>query len=166
MICKSTDAEKKSKNIIAVLPKALVSKFFLQTLLAGESDELTFEGLVLELPEDSLPVISSQLELVAFKSQIPHTNEDFNENTTTYSSYVGVVNSADRRGVTIRFHDGLKKLVLMKDLETSQDAAKVYSVGKVVRASKNKLDRLTLKQSITYHKGRADQSTEQKDKEV
>ena len=51
----------------------------------------------------------------------------------------------DRKGIMISFFDGLKKLILVKDLETVQDFLSLYKVGKVVRASKNKLDRLTLK---------------------
>ena len=38
-IVKSLDAEKKSKNIIAILPKALVGKFFLNSLTL---EDLTF----------------------------------------------------------------------------------------------------------------------------
>jgi hypothetical protein len=51
----------------------------------------------------------------------------------------------DRKGVQVRFFDGLRKLILVKDLEIVQDFLSLYKVGKVVRTSKNKLDRLTLK---------------------
>lgn len=55
-ICKSTDAEKKSKNIVATLPKALVNKFFVHTLTL---EDQFFEGLVLEIQEEGLPIISA-----------------------------------------------------------------------------------------------------------
>jgi hypothetical protein len=45
-ICKSLDAEKKSKNIVATLPKVLVNKFFIHSLTLEDS---VFDGLVLEL---------------------------------------------------------------------------------------------------------------------
>jgi hypothetical protein len=48
----------------------------------------------------------------------------------------------------------MKKLILVKDLEIVQDFLTLYKVGKVVRTSKNKLDRLTLKQSVIYHSER------------
>ena len=138
------DAEKKSKNIIAILPKALVSKFFIHSLTI---EECIFEGLILEflsadyLEELALPVISAQNDLLALKSQIPKTNEDFLSN----QSFIGVISQVDRKGVQVRFFDGLRKLILVKDLEIVQDFLSLYKVGKVVRTSKNKLDRLTLK---------------------
>jgi hypothetical protein len=49
----------------------------------------------------------------------------------------------------------LKKVVLVKDLETVQDFLDIYRPGKVVRCSKNKLDRLTLKSQVIYHSERA-----------
>jgi hypothetical protein len=84
------------------------------------------------------------------KSQIPKTPEDF----LSSSSFIGVISQVDRKGIMISFFDGLKKLILVKDLETVQDFLSLYKVGKVVRASKNKLDRLTLKQSVIYHSER------------
>ena len=45
-ICKSLDAEKKSKNIVATLPKVLVNKFFIHSLTLEDS---VFDGFVLEL---------------------------------------------------------------------------------------------------------------------
>jgi hypothetical protein len=67
--------------------------------------------------------------------------------------------------VTVRFLDGLKKLILVKDLETVQDFLELYRPGKVVRCSKNKLDRLTLKQSVIYHSER-EQGVMTRDKEA
>ena len=64
----------------------------------------------------------------------------------------------------MRFLNGLKKLILVKDLETVQDFQEIYRPGKVVRCSKNKLDRLTLKSNVIYHKER-EQTTLAKDKE-
>ena len=66
--------------------------------------------------------------------------------------------------MTLRFLNGLKKLVLVKDLETVQDFLDIYRPGKVVRCSKNKLDRLTLKSQVIYHSER-EQGVMTKDKE-
>jgi hypothetical protein len=115
-LVKSLDAEKKSKNIVAILPKALVGKFFQHSLTL---EDCVFEGLVLEFLEEdlaSLPVISSLFEHLAFKAQIPASNEDFS--SPEHQSFFGFVSHADRKGVTVRFLNGLKKTVLVKDLET------------------------------------------------
>lgn len=113
-ICKSLDADKKSKNIIAILPKALVGKFFIHSLTI---EECIFEALVLDyLPTElaDLPLISAQNDLRLLKSQIPKTPEDF----LSSSSFIGVISQVDRKGIMISFFDGLKKLILVKDLET------------------------------------------------
>lgn len=46
---------------------------------------------------------------------------------------------------------GLKKLILIKDLETTNNFTSIYTIGKVVRVGKNKLDRLCLKQRVIYY---------------
>jgi hypothetical protein len=55
-LCKSLNADKKSKNFVAVLPKALVNKFFLNSLTL---EDHVFDGLVLEIQEDALPILSA-----------------------------------------------------------------------------------------------------------
>lgn len=57
-------------------------------------------------------------------------------------------------------------MILVKDLETVQDFQSIYKVGKVVRTSKNKLDRLTLKSSVIYHHEREPTKTESAEKEL
>lgn len=157
-IVKSIDAEKKSKNIVATLPKALVGKFFLNTLTL---EDQIFEGIVLDIQDDALPIVSVQHDLLSLKEHIPKDQDDI----SNFESLVGLISSVDRRGVTLRFLNGIKKLVLVKDLETVQDFLTIYKVGKVVRAAKNKLDRLTLKQSVIYHQHRGAEN-EQKDREA
>jgi hypothetical protein len=61
-----------------------------------------------------LPLISAQNDLRLLKSQIPKTPEDF----LSSSSFIGVISQVDRKGIMISFFDGLKKLILVKDLET------------------------------------------------
>jgi hypothetical protein len=56
-VCKSLDADKKSKNIIAIMPKVLVNKFFLNTL---SLEDHLFDAIVLEIQDDALPIISCQ----------------------------------------------------------------------------------------------------------
>lgn len=71
---KSTDAEKKSKNIVAVLPKALVGKFFHNSLTLEDSN---FSGLVVDYLDEelaSLPLISALFEHLTFKDHIPSSN--------------------------------------------------------------------------------------------
>lgn len=155
---KSIDAEKKSKNIVATLPKALAGKYFLNTLTL---EDQIFEGIVLEIQDDALPIISVQHDLISLRESVPKDVEDINN----FETVVGIVSSVDRRGITLRFLNAVKKLVLVKDLETVQDFLTIYKVGKVVRAAKNKLDRLTLKQSVIYHMHRGAEN-EQKDREA
>ena len=74
LVCKSIDQAKKSQNIVALLPKALINKHHLPSF-AFES--FTFDGIVLEILEDmQFPLISAQIDLVALKSSIPRSNED------------------------------------------------------------------------------------------
>ena len=127
-----------------------MSKFFIHSLTI---EECIFEALILEylsadhLEELALPVISAQNDLLLLSQQIPKTPEDF----LTSQSFIGVISQVDRKGVLVSFFDGMKRLILVKDLEIVQDFLSLYKVGKVVRTSKNKLDRLTLKQSVIYH---------------
>jgi hypothetical protein len=39
----------------------------------------------------------------------------------------------------------------MKDLETTTNHTSIYTVGRVVRVAKNKLDRLCLKHKVVYY---------------
>lgn len=102
-----------------MLPKALVGKFFIHSLTI---EECVFDAIVLELLGSDLsdlgiPVISAQNDLISMRTQIPKAVEDF-ENATTF---IGVICQVEKRGVTVRFHDGLKKVILVKDLETTQN---------------------------------------------
>ena len=72
-VVKSVDSTKKSKNIVAILPKCLVSSY--TEAQAAEFLGETFEGLVLEIYNDSVPIISAQPELIALKNEIP-TKQD------------------------------------------------------------------------------------------
>lgn len=105
--------------------------------------------MILELQENGMAVVSSQHDLISLKEAIPKSNEDIQNPSTR--SLVGVVSETSKNGVSVRFLDGLKKLVLVKELETAQDYQNVYKLGSVVRVAKNKVDRLTLKKSIVYY---------------
>jgi len=50
----------------------------------------------------------------------------------------------------VKFLDGLKKLILVKDLETVQNFPSIYTPGKVIRVALNKLGRLCLKNNVVY----------------
>jgi len=50
--------------------------------------------------------------------------------------------------VTVRFLNGLTKLISVKDLETTQDKEKYYSVGQVVCVAQNKKGRFSLKSTV------------------
>jgi hypothetical protein len=115
-IVKSLDAEKKSKNIIAILPKGLVGKFFINSITL---EDLTFQALIIEFLEDDisgLPIVSALFEHLTFKSQIPSSASDFTN--PSFETFFGFVSHSDRKGVTVRFLNGFKKLILVKDLET------------------------------------------------
>jgi len=87
--------------------------------------------------------------LISLKEQIPKSNTDLN-NEGENRVFTGIVNDCNKNGVVIRFLDGLKKLVIVKDLETVQNFPEVYQVGKVVRVALNKLGRLCLKDNVIY----------------
>ena len=116
LICKSLDAAKKAQNIVAILPICLVHK---QNLHAITLEDVSFQGLIFDVPEDSLPVITSKQDLIALKESIPSTNTDFKD--FPLNSFVGIVGEVSKRGVNIHFLNGLKRLVLVKDLETVQN---------------------------------------------
>lgn len=104
----------------------------------------------METSNEQFTTISAQPELIALKESIPKSNEDLKNDNQTGRVFTGVVNESSRAGVSLRFLNGLKKLVLVKDLETVQDFPTIYTPGMVVRAALNKLDRLCLKESVIY----------------
>ena len=97
MVVKSTDAEKKSKNFIAILPRCLVTNFS-PTISNQLSSEEVYEGLVLELLFGQIPVISLQPELIALKDDILKKTEDNNDQLRSGSTYIGVVNGVVKGG--------------------------------------------------------------------
>ena len=93
-IVKSTDASKKSKNFIAILPKCLITNHP-DTIGLNLSSELTYEGIVLDLLHAQIPVVSLQPELIALKDEILD-NKD--KELSQGASYVGVVNGVVGKG--------------------------------------------------------------------
>ena len=64
-------------------------------------------------------------------------------------SFVGIIDKvSEKYGVTIRFGKGVTKLVSVKDLETTENIAENYPIGRVVRAAFNKKSRLSLKRVV------------------
>ena len=113
MLCKSLNAEKKSLNIVAILPQVLVNKWHLS---AFRLEDFSFEALVLTLQEDSrLPVISAQPDLISMREEMPKQVKELESEKT----FVGVVAETSKHGVAVMFLDGVKRTVLMKDLETT-----------------------------------------------
>jgi len=165
MVVKSTDAEKKSKNFVAILPRCLVTNFS-PTISNQLSSELTYEGLVLEILYSSIPVISLQPELVALKDDILKKSEDDDGKSGALSSgstHIGVVNGVVKGGqISVRFFNGIQKSMKVKHLNTTQNYQKVYNPGKVIRVAVNKLDALSTKQGVIDAclalKGKADES--------
>jgi hypothetical protein len=118
-IAKSTDAERKSKNFIALIPKCLVSSFS-DFLSVPINTETTFRGLVLEIFKDQVPVVSVQPELIELKSQVP-TKAQL-DNFSSGTSFIGLVNGISINGqVSIRFFDGVCRSIKVKDLNTTKD---------------------------------------------
>ena len=85
---KSTDAVKKSKNFVAILPKCLITNHP-DAISQVLSSELTYEGIVLDLLHAQIPVISLQPELIALKDEIINKNS---KELSQGATYVGVVN--------------------------------------------------------------------------
>jgi len=90
-IAKSTDAEKKSKNFLALVPKCLVSSFS-DFLTMPISTETHFSGLVLEIFRDSLPIVSMQPELIELRKEVPSRVQMSSEKLNPGATFVGVVN--------------------------------------------------------------------------
>jgi hypothetical protein len=60
---------------------------------------------------------------------------------------VGIVNGLHGSSgqVSVRFLNGMSKLLKVKDLNTTKEYAKTYTPGKIVRVAVNKLERLCTK---------------------
>jgi hypothetical protein len=99
---------------------------------------------VLEINDD-IPIVSSSTILISLKEEVPKSSKDLEDISKT--TFIGFVSEISPKGVTVRFSNGLTKLILPKDLESSLSS---YKVGQVVRTGKNKLGRLTLKQKVIY----------------
>lgn len=112
LVCKSLDAVKKSLNFVAILPKILINKHYLPSFTL---EDFNFSGLILEIMNDALPIISAQQNLIAMKEMIPKSNTDITPESES-RVYTGIVSESNRNGVSIRFLDGLRKLVIVKDL--------------------------------------------------
>lgn len=50
--------------------------------------------------------------------------------------------------VSVRFHNGIQKLIKVKDLNTTTDYKKIYTPGKIIRVAVNKLGRLCTKSKV------------------
>lgn len=85
-IVKSMDAAKMSKNFIAILPKCLVANNTRFQTVPSK-----FQGLVLEIFRDQLPVISIQQELIALRDQIPGNPKE-ELSLTSGKAMIGVCN--------------------------------------------------------------------------
>ena len=56
---------------------------------------------------------------------------------------------SSRHGITVRFSNGVIKLISMRDISQTEQITQRYSVGMLVRVSNNKTSgRLTLKRSL------------------
>ena len=64
-------------------------------------------------------------------------------------SCVGIVDKVSLKlGVTIRFSKGVTKLISVKDLESTENIAENYPIGRIVRAAYNTASRLSLKKVV------------------
>ena len=113
-IVKSTDADKKSKNFLAILPKCLITNHP-ETIGLTLSNEITYEGIVLDLLHAQIPVVSIQPELIALKDEILDNNS---KELSQGASYVGVVNGVVGKAgqISVMFRNGIKKTIKVKDL--------------------------------------------------
>jgi len=96
-------------------------------------------------------VISLQPELIELKGDILRKDgQDETGELRQGSTYVGIVNGVVGKAgqISVRFMDGIQKLIKVKDLNTTQDYQRVYYPGKVIRVGVNKLDRLCTKQKV------------------
>jgi hypothetical protein len=139
-VLKSLDASKKSKNFIGLLPKCFISS---QNV---SHPDFTCKGLILDQFRGQVPIISIQPELIELKEEMTLKTEEL----TAGSTYVGVVNGIVGKSgaVSVRFMGGKQKIVKVKDLNTTQEYKKIYTIGKVIRVAVNKLGRLCTKSKV------------------
>lgn len=154
---------KKSRNIIGVLPKCLLSSFPLDfCALLQNNPELTFQGLILDILFDQVPLIAIQPELLNLKDSIPRPS-DLKEELVSGQSYVGVVREVSKGGqVRVMFLGGATASIKVKDLNKVDNYQGVYSPGKVIRVAVNKLGRLCTKEKVIRSCLTADQVSEDK----
>ena len=120
---------------MAILPKSLSSHH-----------EEEFKGIVIDIHKSSIALVSSQEELIALKDEILSGDKEL----TSGDTYIGVINGIIGKAghVSVRFLNGIQKLIKVKDLNTTQDYKKIYTPGKVIRVAVNKLGRLCTKQKV------------------
>lgn len=64
---------------------------------------------------EDIPIVTSHALLISLKDEVPKSAKDLEANQGTF---VGFVSEVTPKGVIVRFMDGLKKLIVPKDLET------------------------------------------------
>ena len=129
---------------VSVLPRCLVSTFGTHSSLLS-ADEI-YEGIVIEILENCLPVISIQTELLALKSCFTKVEGDL----TSGQTMVGIVNGiqGSRSTLSVKFMGGSSRQIKVKDLNNISNYSKVYRPGNVIRVAVNKLGRLCTKEKV------------------
>ena len=109
------------------------------------SDEV-YEGLVVEILENSLPVISIQHELLALKESFTKVDGGF----ISGQSMLAIVNGVQSSNSTlaVMFLGGQCRNIKVKDLNTVSNYSKIYKPGNVIRVAVNKLGRLCTKEKV------------------
>ena len=141
------------KPTVGILPKCLASSF--GVALPFDQKDFSFEAMTVSAGGE-LPVVSVKPELIALKEEFTFSDSG--------RSFLAIVESvSSKHGVTLRFNNGVTKLVSMRDIVNADKVADNYPVGKLVRAAINsKTSRLSLKKTVVDsadpQSGRRDQA--------
>jgi len=102
------------KATIALLPKCLATSFGIA--LPFDLKEFSFEALTIAMKQENdsdsaIPIVCAKPELIALKEEFTFSAD------TVGTSFIGLVESVSAKtGVTLRFSNGVTKLVAMRDI--------------------------------------------------
>lgn len=127
------------KPSVAVMPKCLASSFGIA--LPFDQKDFSFEAITICKAQD-FPIVSAKPELISLKEEFTFADSG--------RSFVAIVeNVSGKYGVTLRFSNGLTKLIALKDVPQAEKVGDNYPLGKVVRVAINaKTGRLSLKKVV------------------
>ena len=98
----------------------------------------------MQVGEATVAILCAKPELIELKEEFTYQADS---GSPCFVALVEGVSS--RHGITLRFSNGVTKLVAMRDISQTEHITRDYSIGQLVRVANNKTSgRLTLKKSV------------------